>query len=502
MSNNINSEGMLRVGTILRGTYRIDGYLSSGGFGNTYVVTNIAFDERRALKEFFMRDSCVRDANGTTVSVSTATGKATFQSQLQKFKKEAQRLRRLNNPHIVHVHDLFEENGTAYYVMDYIEGENLSERLKRTNTAMSETEVTQILPQVLDALETIHNAGFTHLDLKPANIMIDRDGTVKLIDFGASKQQRPDGHGATSNTTSIAYTPGYAPSEQMEQNLERFGPWTDFYALGATLYTLLTNRKPPSPSVINEDTTPDKYVALPMPASISPQTRRLVLWLMRTNRMERPQSVAEIRSRLSGGMQPVETPESEETIINNPAPKPARPKPVEVPTVEKKKEKGRVKKTLPAIIVAVAVAILCSVFPPSHWFSGSSSRPAATDSTEVGSSGERGHVDRIKTMVGQGECTYSGEVNENGIPNGMGEAWFADGRYYKGHFKNGIMEDSAAEMLLNNGDTYKGSFVNDHFDRGTYTIKDDGSYFMGTFDEKGQPKAGTWLDKKGREIPQ
>ena len=113
---------MLRVGTILRGIYRIDSYLSSGGFGNTYVATNVEFDERIAIKEFFMKGVTQREGDSISVSVSNRVNTNSFLEQREKFKKEARRLRKLKNEHIVAVHDLFEENGTAYYVMDYIAG--------------------------------------------------------------------------------------------------------------------------------------------------------------------------------------------------------------------------------------------------------------------------------------------------------------------------------------------------------------------------------------------
>ena len=198
MQEPINNQSMLQVGTVLRGIYRIDSYLSSGGFGNTYVATNIEFEERVAIKEFFMKGVTQRDNNQTTVSVSNTENHNSFLEQREKFKKEARRLRQLNNPHIVRVHDLFEENGTAYYVMDHVDGENLSDRLKRTGKPMTEAEVNEILPQVLDALKTVHDAGIWHLDLKPANIMVDKSGNVKLIDFGASKQLNAQKGGATS----------------------------------------------------------------------------------------------------------------------------------------------------------------------------------------------------------------------------------------------------------------------------------------------------------------
>ena len=148
MLESINNQSMLKVGTILHGTYRIDSYLSSGGFGNTYVATNIEFDERVAIKEFFMKGVTQRDDNQTTVSVSNLENTNSFQEQKEKFKKEARRLRKLRNEHIVKVHDMFDENGTAYYVMDYVDGENLSEWLKRTGRPMTESEVRLILPQI------------------------------------------------------------------------------------------------------------------------------------------------------------------------------------------------------------------------------------------------------------------------------------------------------------------------------------------------------------------
>ena len=286
---------MLQVGTILHGTYKIESYLASGGFGNTYLAKNIEFDETYAIKEFFVKGVCQRDGNSTTISVSNAENTNSFEQQREKFKKEARRLRSLSNPHIVKVYDLFEENGTAYYVMDYVDGENLSARLKRTNAPLAESEVRNYLNQILDGLEEIHNEGMFHLDIKPANIMVDSHDVVKLIDFGASKQQSTVG-GATMST-GISYTNGYAPSEQMAQSYDKFGPWTDFYALGATLYKLLTNQDPPSVSDLSEDETEDKHLALPMP-KVSEEMKKLVVWMMQVNRLKRPKDVGEIKKLL------------------------------------------------------------------------------------------------------------------------------------------------------------------------------------------------------------
>lgn len=310
---NINTPSLLPVGTILHGTYSIESYLSSGGFGNTYVVTNVQFGETRAIKEFYLKGICQREGDSTTVSVSNSENTISFNQQYEKFKKEARRLRGLDNPHIVKVYDLFEENGTAYYVMDYVDGENPSTRLARTNTPLAEKTVLNYLNQILDGLHAIHNSGMLHLDIKPANIMIDKNDVVKLIDFGASKQQTStDG---VTTTTGVYYTNGYAPIEQIAQSYDKFGPWTDFYALGATLYKLLTNQNPPSLSDIREDSNDDKHTALAMP-QVSKKTKQLVVWMMDDNRLVRPQSVKDIRVFLSS--------EANVSVDNKPANKKAK----------------------------------------------------------------------------------------------------------------------------------------------------------------------------------
>ena len=313
--------------TLQGGKYRIERVLGQGGFGNTYVGVNTVFNERIAIKEFFMQGINDRDEATGSITISIERNKQQFQEQLEKFKKEALRIRKLDNSHIVRVHDLFEENGTAYYVMDYVDGENLSERLKRIGKPMTESEVRLILPQILDALKSVHDAGIWHLDLKPANIMVDKAGNVKLIDFGASKQLNAQKGGVTTSTA-ISYTNGYAPREQMEQNYDKFGPWTDIYALGATLYNLLTNKRPPLPSDIDDDDSNDKHQSLSFPDGVNDNLKKMVLQLMQTKCKSRPQTIDEVSAILK--QQPArsegtvekpaqinveESEDSEETII-------------------------------------------------------------------------------------------------------------------------------------------------------------------------------------------
>ncbi len=287
----------LRSGTILKGKYRIISHLSSGGFGKTYLAEYGSRNTKVAIKEFFMTMANQREADGVTVSVDRTKENAdAFDSQLVKFKKEYERLKQINNVHVVKVHECFEENGTAYYVMDYVEGDDLKGRLKQRRTPYAEKTVLGYLKQILDGLAAIHSAGLLHLDIKPANIMVTARGHVKLIDLGASKDYMR-GVGATV-LTGMARTDRYAPPEQIDGSYDKLGPWTDFYALGATIYYLLTCNEIPTWTELNEDKSNDKRNSLSM-SDISEETKRLVVWLMNTDREKRPRSVSEILTKLS-----------------------------------------------------------------------------------------------------------------------------------------------------------------------------------------------------------
>ena len=295
--------------TLQGGKYKIERVLGQGGFGNTYMGFNTEFEETVAIKEFFMKGVTERDETTSIVRVSNADNVEQFEEQRDKFKKEARRLRKLKNEHIVKVHDLFEENGTAYYVMDYIDGESLAERMQKTGQPFAEAEVRDILLQILEALKEVHQNEIWHLDLKPGNIMIDKNGKAYLIDFGASKQLRANGNITTS--TALCYTPGYAPNEQIWQMYDRFGPWTDIYALGATVYNLLTNKKPPMAIDIEDD----EADAFGFPQSVSDDMRNLVVWMMQPKRKSRPQNVDEIINAETPGKKQTERTKTADQIL-------------------------------------------------------------------------------------------------------------------------------------------------------------------------------------------
>ena len=283
----------LSQGTLLQnGKYEIVRYISSGGFGCTYEAKHVLFGKSVAIKEFFVKDFCNRDSGTKSIYVASKSMVSLVEKLRGKFIAEAQALFEMNHPNIVRVTDVFEENGTAYYVMDYINGSTLDGIIK-SRGALAESEARHYISQVSKALKYVHDRNRLHLDIKPANIMVDADGFVVLIDFGVSKQYDEVDNANTS--TLVGSTPGYAPIEQSGAGLAKFYPATDIYALGATLYKALTGITPPQATLIasGESELP------PLPATITSATRKAVEAAMRIQRSKRPQSIEEFLSLLN-----------------------------------------------------------------------------------------------------------------------------------------------------------------------------------------------------------
>ena len=229
--------GVLTPGACLAsGEYRISQPLGQGGFGITYQGIDTKLNRAVAVKEFFP-EGCWRE--GSTVVSAGRWNYDTYSSAKQKFLLEGQTLGQFNHPGIVQVFYYFEENNTAYMVMEYLQGKTLGELLKRQGK-LNQARSLKLIAKVAKALEILHFSQFLHRDIKPDNIMLADDGRVVLIDFGAARD-------FTANTAryTTTLTPGYAPLEQYGRALKN-GAFTDIYALGSTLYHLLTGEAPVS----------------------------------------------------------------------------------------------------------------------------------------------------------------------------------------------------------------------------------------------------------------
>ena len=230
--------------TLQGGKYKIERVLGQGGFGITYLATQLSLQRQVAIKEFFMKDFCSRDESTRTMSAPSTGSSKLVEQYRKKFIKEARNLARLSHPHIISVIDVFEENGTVYYVMPYLIGGSLQDYVKAHGT-LSESESMRYVRQIAGALKYMHEEEhICHYDVKPANILLDDKGNAVLIDFGISKNY--DSAGQETTTTPVGMSEGYAPIEQYQQNVEEFSPASDVYALGATLYFLLHGKRPVS----------------------------------------------------------------------------------------------------------------------------------------------------------------------------------------------------------------------------------------------------------------
>lgn len=232
----INHIQALPEGYLLQ-EYKITGTLGFGGFGITYSAIDTHLEKLVAIKEYLPATLAVR-IDGSTISAKSEEDKESFNWGLDRFLDEARVVARFDHRNIVKIYRFFEQNGTGYIVMEFIDGKTLLE-LQKEKGSLQETEIREWLWPVMEGLKVVHKAGFLHRDIKPHNIMMRRDGRPCLLDFGAARMAIG---GRTQSLTAIM-TPGFAPLEQYETRGNQ-GPWTDIYALGAVMYGCVSGRKP------------------------------------------------------------------------------------------------------------------------------------------------------------------------------------------------------------------------------------------------------------------
>lgn len=288
------------------GKYKIVETLGHGGFGITYLGLHVALNRKVAIKEFFMKEYCERDKETSQVSLGTSGSRELVERFRYKFIKEAQTIATLDHPYIIRIYDVFEENGTAYYVMEYHGNGSLADYIKKCEK-IDEAEALQYIRQIADALDYIHERKMNHLDVKPGNVLLSDKGKAVLIDFGMSK--RYDEEGKETSTTPVGISHGYAPLEQYNRGgIGTFSPASDIYSLGATLYKLLSGQTPPDANVVMDDGLP------PFPNGVSRNVVEAVKQAMQPFRKKRPRNVTEFLDLLEGKD---DVKDLEETVIED-----------------------------------------------------------------------------------------------------------------------------------------------------------------------------------------
>ena len=279
----------LAAGTRL-GELEIERVLGAGGFGITYLARDLSLAVRRAVKEYLPRDWGARRGDGT-IGPRTGSDAVDYEWGLARFLEEARTLARFDHRHLVRVQRVFEARGTAYMVMEHVEGRTLKEEVEASGP-LPEARVREVLGALADGLAEVHGAALLHRDIKPGNVMLRPEGTPVLIDFGAARQAI----GGHSRSLTTVLTPGYAPIEQYSARGHQ-GPWTDIYALGAVAYWALSGEVPEDATErVRVDRLPP--VARAARVRVSARLAAAVDAALAVDEADRPQNLEEWRAML------------------------------------------------------------------------------------------------------------------------------------------------------------------------------------------------------------
>ncbi len=300
--------------TILNGQFIVGKVLGKpGGFGITYLGWDINLATLVAVKEYLPRDYAGRDSDHASVMAHSNEDASLFRFGLEQFLHEARTLARFDHPNVVRTRSFFEQNGTAYLVMDYLQGVNLAEYLLAQGGRLTERQASEIMMPIIDGLQEVHAKGFLHRDIKPQNIYVTSAGRPILLDFGAARQAM----GERSRSLSVVLTPGFSPYEQYHRRGEQ-GPWTDIYALAATYYYVLTGQAPPDAP---ERVATDELIPLAeIVTGISPGVNAAIMQALSLEAGARPQDVFIFRDMISGKLGAVS-----HAVLSGPATPPPLP---------------------------------------------------------------------------------------------------------------------------------------------------------------------------------
>ena len=283
--------GILPVGTVLKKRYCIGEVLGKGGFGVTYKAFDTVDSKIVAVKEYYPSGLVHRDTGTTQISVSSKQYEDNFKVGADKFFEEAKMVSRFNgNPNIVNVYEFFYENGTVYFAMEYLDGVDLKHFVKERGGRLPQENVLYIANIITDALLIAHSMNVLHRDISPDNIFILNNGEVKLIDFGAARQVLAE----QSKSISVILKQGFAPLEQYQRRGKQ-GPWTDIYALGATLYYVLTGKMPDE--VTERLDFPD--IGSADEYGVDPDFWKIIRKCMEVRAADRYQTVFELKEKLN-----------------------------------------------------------------------------------------------------------------------------------------------------------------------------------------------------------
>ena len=455
----------LPPGTILQEKYLIGKVLGQGGFGITYLAWDINLNLKLAIKEYFPQELAIRAAGHSQVSAYSGGQGNQYVYGLDKFLQEARTLAQFEgHPNIVSVRDFFKANGTAYFVMSYVEGITLQKYLADVGGKLPVNQAFGIIMPVLDALKEVHSVKVLHRDISPDNIFINRKGQIILLDFGAARQAI----GEKGRSLSIILKPGYAPEEQYRTKGEQ-GPWTDIYAVAATIYHLVTAKQPPEALERLVDDTLVRPTELG--AELGEKEENALLKALAVRAPERYQTIEEFQSDLLG-----------EKVAAAAIPPTPAPSARSVKIKEDQKSASK-KKISPALVISAFAVLVLSIGAFALWSAGliPGSTSSETDQSVILISEEENTITKDEEVPLPGHRgNTSGNIINGGLAAIQGDKIYfrsnEGGSLYKGNLTEGTASILSADAawFINVAGEWVYYSNRDDYNR-IYKIKTDGS---------------------------